>query len=475
MKSEWLTTISNWKQNWLAQIRNLKQDLFIQTQTRLVMQYSMILMVFLVLFITAVYFLVDTVITFEQERQMHQKLTQGVDAIQDSLRDLTLTPAEADEIRSLLENSNQTFNYVLKPNGDLLVGATFIPRLQREMIDRIKGWVPMRGEIRYESMTLPPPPGKGHRPPPFGDRELRLMVTGQPIFQGNQLIGIFYTGREISFIDELLNRLLTVLIVIGILFLGIAVYLSYYMSKRAMVPIQKSFQKQREFVADASHELRTPLSILNSSLEVLELEDKENLSDFSRNTLFYMKDEVRRMTSMVGDLLTLARSDTDHPDLKIENFDLVGSIVQIVSSTQSLVNSKGLHLQLEAPAHLNVQGDQERLKQLLYILLDNAIKYTPKGGQIIVTAALQTHEKQPVVCMTVQDTGVGIPQESQARIFERFYRVDKNRSRHMGGTGLGLAIAKWIVEAHHGTIHVNSEPEKGSTFTVRIPAEQKHA
>ncbi|MGD8191399.1 sensor histidine kinase [Brevibacillus ginsengisoli] len=461
------------KHDWFKRIKNWKKDMFVQTENRLVVQYSGIIMIFLVLFITLVYFLVNTVITFDQEKQLHLKVDQGVTAIKDSLLDQTLTPQEVDDIRSLLENSSQSFYYVVGSDGQLLIGNTFIPRVQKDLLQRLKGWTPTRQEIRYETMTLPSPPkhGRRYQSGERGEREIRLMITGQAIYQGNQLVAIFYTGRDITFLDALLHRLLTVLIAIGIVFLGIAIYLSYYMSKRAMIPIRKSFQRQREFVADASHELRTPLSILNSSLEVLELEDGENLSAYSRNTLFYMKDEVRRMTTMVGDLLMLARSDTEYPDLKIENFDIVTTIVQIVNSTQSLVNSKGLYVQLQTPAELIIQGDQERLKQLLYILLDNAIKYTPTGGQITLSAALET----PFIRMTVQDTGVGIPHEAQARIFERFYRVDKNRSRQMGGTGLGLSIAKWIVDAHHGKIEVFSELEKGSTFTVRIPVEQKQA
>ncbi|WP_327986095.1 sensor histidine kinase [Brevibacillus borstelensis] len=295
------------------------------------------------------------------------------------------------------------------------------------------------------------------------------MITGQRIYHGNELAGTLYTGREISYTYELIKRLLTILIVLGILFLGVAVLLSYFMSKRAMIPIRQSFQRQKEFVADASHELRTPLSILNSSLDVFEMEDGEHLSDFSKTVLVNMKDEVKRMAKMVSDLLTLARSETDRPALTVERFDLVPTIEQLVSSTGPLAQSKNISLHHHMPSILIVYGDHERIKQLLYILVDNAIKYTPPGGEVHLTVSVEAREKQTMILIKVRDTGVGIAPEDAERIFDRFYRVEKNRSRKMGGTGLGLAIAKWIVEIHQGNIHVSSVPGQGSTFTVALP------
>jgi signal transduction histidine kinase len=182
-----------------------------------------------------------------------------------------------------------------------------------------------------------------------------------------------------------------------------------------------------------------------------------------------MKDEVRRMTRLVGDLLTLARSDSESPQLQYEGFDLIPPVEQLVRSTKTLAQAKEIELHLSTPRTIMVPGDQERVKQLLYILLDNAIKYTPNKGEVRLTLFVELQGKQPSLCIMVQDTGIGIPIEEQNHIFDRFYRVDKVRSRQIGGHGLGLAIAKWIVEAHQGTIQVSSTPGKGSTFTVRIP------
>ncbi|MGC5326092.1 sensor histidine kinase [Brevibacillus sp. SYSU BS000544] len=457
------------KLDWLLRLREWKKDMFVQTQNRLVLQYCALIMIFLVLFISTVYFLVNAVLSFDQERQLSINTEQAVNSIRDSLQDGVFDREDLIYLQSTLESANQSFFYVVNANGQLLVGNTFIPRIQKNILQQLQGWVPKRHEIRKVGMRLPPPPQRTDRRPPPGDREVELMVTGQAIYQGDQLVAIYYTGKEVSFLNELVYRILTILIVLGFVFLVIAVFLSYYMSKRAMVPIRNSFQRQREFVADASHELRTPLSVLHSSLDVLEIEEEDHLSDFSRKTLFNMKDEVKRMTNLVSDLLTLARSDTGHPELKMDYFDIIPSIEQLLQTTQPLALSKGLTIHLQSPASILLHGDQERVKQLLYILLDNAMKYTPKGGKINVTLDAAEVGKHPALRIIVQDTGVGIPADEQQRIFERFYRVDKTRTRQHGGTGLGLAIAKWIVDAHHGTISVESQPDQGSTFTVTLP------
>lgn len=458
MKFEWLSRILDWK-----------KDLFVRTQNRLTLQYSALLMIFLTLFIMIVYFLINTVVTFEQERQLQSNAEQAIITIKDSLGDGRLSQQEFENLNTIQESGNQFFYYVVNPNGELLFGKSFIRRLQPEILHRVQGWNPDLREIRYESITLTPPlfeRGNRRSPP---EREIHLMMTGQAIYQRDLLIGYFYTGRDITFTHELIRSLLTILVALGILFFGIALLLSYFMSKRAMIPIKQSFQRQREFVADASHELRTPLSILHSSLDVFEVEEGEVLSDFSRNVLCNMKDEVRRMTRLVSDLLTLARSDTGFPDLACETFDFIPSIEQMVRSFQTLAQEKEIVLNLHVPSRVIICGDHERLKQLTYILLDNAVKYTPTGGTVNVVLTVESNEKPPHVSLVVEDTGVGIPEEEQERIFERFYRVDKNRSRQMGGTGLGLAIAKWIVDAHHGTIKVSSKLGKGSTLTVTLP------
>ncbi len=469
--------------NWLSRIQHWKKDVFIHTQTRLTFQYSVLIMVFLTLFITIVYFLVHTTISREQEQQLHILADQQTLEIKNALKDGVLSQQELDNINTTQENGNQFFYYVINPSGRILFGEAVIGRSQPEILRLLQGWMPQSNEIHYGTITIHPPrrggPHEGplRKGPPHEEERhpIDLMMTGRAIYLGDQLVGIYYTGKDISFYYELIRRLLAILVTLGLLFLGIALWLSYFMSKRAMIPIRNSFHRQREFVADASHELRTPLSILQSSLDVLEMEESKQMSGFSQNVLSNMKNEVRRMTHLVGDLLTLARSDSGVPVLRYETFDLIPPVEQLIRSAQTLAQAKNINLQFHAPSTLTVHGDHERIRQLLYILLDNAIKYTPNEGSVSLTLSAASREKQQALRIVVQDTGIGIPPEEQGRIFDRFYRVDKNRSRQMGGTGLGLSIAKWIAEAHHGTIQVSSIPEKGSTFTVMMPIVRQKA
>jgi len=171
------------------------------------------------------------------------------------------------------------------------------------------------------------------------------------------------------------------------------------------------------------------------------------------------------MTHLVSDLLTLARSDSNIIELKKETVDFRPHAEKTLESVRPLAVAKQISLSLEAPAKLLAVGDVQRLSQLLYILLDNAIKYTPNGGEVKLFLTGEGGQ----LGIAVQDTGIGIKQDDYVHIFERFYRSDKSRSRQMGGHGLGLSIAKWIVDIHKGTIKVISEIEKGSTFIVRIP------
>ena len=280
-----------------------------------------------------------------------------------------------------------------------------------------------------------------------------------------QFVGTLYVGKDISFVYQLFKWLLIILVGLAIVFFVIALYISYMMSKKAMIPISHAFNRQREFVADASHELRTPLSVILSSIDAIEMTIDIEKDDFVRKLLFNMKDEVKRMTNLVSDLLTLARSDSGKIEVKNDIFDFKPLAEKAIESVQPLAVSKQINLQFDAPETVIGQGDRERLTQLIYILLDNAIKYTPNAGEV----GLSLSVKQNELCIKVYDTGIGIKPEEQQLIFERFYRSDKSRSRQMGSYGLGLSIAKWIVDIHNGSIQVESELGKGSTFIIKIP------
>ncbi|HKR61898.1 MAG TPA: ATP-binding protein, partial [Pyrinomonadaceae bacterium] len=229
--------------------------------------------------------------------------------------------------------------------------------------------------------------------------------------------------------------------------------------------LEASFKEQQRFVADASHELRTPLAVLRGETEVA-LSQPRGIDEY-KESLALIKDEAERLSRIVEDLFVLARQPIDAPaKLMNEPVSLNQIAGDCVRAVQVLAKRKNLQMAFdEQSKSLTMRGDEELLKRMLLNLLDNAVKYTPEGGKIRLDLSSQNGNAR----LTVSDTGIGIPEDDQSRIFDRFYRVDKARSRALGGAGLGLSIVRWIVEAHAGQIQVESQPGRGSVFRVDLP------
>jgi heavy metal sensor kinase len=227
--------------------------------------------------------------------------------------------------------------------------------------------------------------------------------------------------------------------------------------------LDRSFENMREFMADASHELRTPLSIIRGEADVALSQDRDS-TDY-KEALAIIQDEARRLSRLVDDLLVLARADAGQRPLQTGEFYLNDLVEESCRAAQVLAAQKGLSLALASSPDIPFRGDEDLLRRMVLNLLDNAVKYTPAGGAISVTLVAEAAH----VKIIVADTGIGVPAEAAAQIFERFYRIRRARSRADGGSGLGLAIARWAAEAHHGSIALASKPDQGSTFTVTLP------
>ncbi len=229
--------------------------------------------------------------------------------------------------------------------------------------------------------------------------------------------------------------------------------------------LERSFRRVKQFAGDASHELRTPLAILRGETEVTLRWARE--ADDYRRTLESNLEEIDRMGRIIDDLLTLARSDAGELAMEVKEISLSDLLQELYMAGNTLGEAKQIQvfLHLDVGGEIRIQGDELRLRQMFLNLISNAIKYTSEGGQVDITLRLEPQE----AVVSVADTGIGIPPKHLPHLFERFYRIDKARNRADGGTGLGLAITKSIVEAHQGSIRVESVPEKGSTFTVHLP------
>jgi heavy metal sensor kinase len=229
--------------------------------------------------------------------------------------------------------------------------------------------------------------------------------------------------------------------------------------------LENSFKEQQRFIADASHELRTPLAVLRGETEVAL--GKTRTAEEYQQSLTLIQDEAERLSRIVEDLFILARQPINtRAALNKERVSLNDAVRDCARAAQVLAMQKGVRLKLENDSpSIALNGDEELIRRMLLNLLDNAVKYTPEGGEISLALARQNGSAEIVV----SDTGIGIPEAAQPRVFDRFYRVDKARARAMGGAGLGLSIAQWIVEVHGGAISLASTPGHGSTFTVVLP------
>ena len=276
-----------------------------------------------------------------------------------------------------------------------------------------------------------------------------ILIVGFLMFIGN--------GRDESsrHLGDGSHRL-WVTIVAGLLlvFLG-----SLFLSKKAVEPIEKAWQKQLDFTADASHELRTPLAVMGTNLELVMDSPDETVAS-QMKWLKNIEAENKRMTRLVADLLTLSRSDTHQQELELETFRLDEMILDTVASFEVMASHKEITLITQVDNDLAFTGDRKRIEQLVVILVDNAIKHMNQSGMVTITLNQSGKELE----LTVADTGVGIEAHHLAQIFDRFYRVEKKRTADEDGSGLGLAIAKWIVEAHGGNISVTSALGEGTVF-----------
>ena len=285
-----------------------------------------------------------------------------------------------------------------------------------------------------------------------------LRVRVQPVV-GDAFIVV---GRSIEPEQQALNQLILVLAAGGLLGLVLACGGGFLLSGRALRPIRRAMDAQRTFVADASHELRTPLALIRANAEIMKRggagESAESVDDIIK--------EADHLNYLIGQMLTLARTDVSEAPFANEDVDLSHLAADVVREAQVLAREKAITLVYEGEGGLHVFGDGQRLREVLLILLDNAFKYSDEGGNVSVRLTADGSG----VRLAVADNGHGIPAADLPHVFDRFYRVDKARSREMGGTGLGLAIARWIAEEHGGTIRLESTAGEGTTVTVELPA-----
>ena len=306
------------------------------------------------------------------------------------------------------------------------------------------------------------------------DRGLRRLNELSRVGEELDELGERLSEESLAEVDRATQtaRLVLLAVIFGLLLVGAGLA---YVTVRVVNELRRLYDEQQQaakklaeankaktdFIADVSHELRTPLTVLRGNAQVGLLD-----SDPDHAQLFEeIVAESKRMARMVEDLLFLARSDSASPPLKFETVAVASFLAELAERAEVLTREHGAGLERKLEGEGYVEIDRQRIEQAVLILVDNATKYGPHGGTVTLTSSARSAELR----ISVEDRGPGIPEDELPRIFERFYRLDKARSRQLGGTGLGLPIARTIVEAHGGRVEAVSHLGEGTKMTLRLP------
>lgn len=445
-------------------------SLFGQTQKRLTLRYSWLISLFLLLFAGIIYMSLYIMIWSNQEQRLNEMLNEEIHALEGPLyNDVIDGKFDKPGEHVFPLSSDQAFYYLIDPSGRKVTGA----EIQKELGDQALALIladmssaPTFRQIELKFYSVPLLHKKEEK---TGWKRGTYMLGSRVLYRDGQVVGSLYAGKDVSFQKQLFQWLLLLLMGVAFVFLVLTVWLGRIMSSQAMLPIRQSYIRQQQFVADASHELRTPLSILLSSIEALDMEYPAEENTFAQHVRQGMKEEIQRMRKLSDDLLLLARSDSKQMELYHDWVDISDLVMQTVARMEPQARTQQIRLEPDIPETLRIRLDSEKVTRLLVILLENAIKYNTPGGSVKLTVSQKTSQQGNVVILEVCDTGIGIPEKELLHIFERFYRVDRQRSRQTGGHGLGLSIAKQITQGFGGTIQVQSVLGKGSVFRVELP------
>ncbi|MBE8954794.1 MAG: sensor histidine kinase [Quinella sp. 2Q5] len=409
------------------------------------------------LFMALIIFVMHMAMNWSMFSEQAQELSDAAAGVAEAQTFYLQNPDDAvDENRYYRSVNDRLFFYIFTEDKRLVRFERASFRIEQFVMDVIETWNIPEGQVETFSHSNET------------GQLSTVMMTSKKILTADAVQTI-YVGKDVTALYSGLQKATYAQIVLGFVALLIASAIGFFLAGKALLPLKDAYDKQKQFAADASHELRTPLAVVMASADLL-LADPSIKEPFLRQVLEDLKSEVKKMTNLVSDLLMVARSDNNALKVKIVRLDLTEILKQVIRTMTPIAEKKNIHLSGENFRKAIINADEQRIKQLAIILVDNAIKYTPEGGAVVVR--LESVDNTRAV-FAVMDSGIGIAPEDLDKVFERFYRVDKARSREMGGNGLGLAIAAEIVKIHDGKISVASKLGEGTKFTVELKVTPK--
>lgn len=432
-----------------------ERNLFGRSRLFLMLRYALVMGGLVIVLLFAMHKTMQWAITSEQAREL---LDTADSVVESQVYHELHSGIDADEAQLYRSTNDRLFYYVFDDHGRLINFSRASSRIESFVLDIVSAWAPSDREVRVFTK--------------MNERgvQTKVMMTSQTVSSPPMPMQTVYVGKDVTAMYNGLEKATSALAALGVIAIIFAAAIGYVLSGGAMQPIREAYERQRQFAADASHELRTPLAVVLASADLLR-SDPTITSPFLKQVIEDVRDEVKKMTKLVSDLLTVARTDGKALQLKPVRMDIAAVARQTVRMMRAFAEKKDIAIKEMLPSHMEIYADEQKIRQLILILIDNAVKYTLDHGHIMVSIVLSENGR---IHLSVADSGIGIAAEDQGRIFDRFYRVDKARSRRMGGNGLGLAIAREIVEAHHGTITLESEVGKGTIFHVYLKARTKN-
>ena len=274
---------------------------------------------------------------------------------------------------------------------------------------------------------------------------------------------------KIALIDKtnnqaVLYQLFKSFLLVGTLSLIILFIISMYLTNKSIKPIKETFEKQKQFIADASHELKTPLTIIKTNTSLV-LSNPDDTVKNQTKWINYINSQTDRMSKLIDEMLSLAKLDAQEDNLHFTTINISKIIESMMLMFDAIIYENNINLETSISKDIFINGDKESIKKLFSILMDNAIKHTNKNGNLSIKLFIDKNK----VKIVVKNTGKGIASENLEKIFDRYYRADNSRARETGGYGLGLAIAKSIVTQHKGKIYAKSTINKDTSFIVELP------